>query len=116
MWPASSPASCQLLRRRLSLLILLVPCPPLWPLALYLGLRSSAEETIEGRRPDADHLVTDGPYRFVRHPLSLGAILCSLGSAILRSRCCRRRWLPLALRLISIRLAKSSTKSAPASP
>jgi protein-S-isoprenylcysteine O-methyltransferase Ste14 len=40
----------------------------------------------EGLRPGDNDLVTDGPYRLVRHPLYLGTILCFLGFAILLNR------------------------------
>jgi protein-S-isoprenylcysteine O-methyltransferase Ste14 len=51
-----------------------------WAFA-YLSAQAS-----EGLRPGTSPLVTGGPYRFVRHPMYLGTILCLLGFAFLLNR------------------------------
>jgi protein-S-isoprenylcysteine O-methyltransferase Ste14 len=53
----------------------------------------SADVTIQ----DQHRLVTDGPYRYIRHPRYVGAILLGFGAALVF-----RSWIGVALSLIFI--------------
>ena len=86
-------------------------------LAIYMGItavtfraNSFASPAIEIQSSRGHHLITDGPYRYVRHPIYAASIFLYLGGSLLLGSWCGIAMAPFLVAILGVR-AESEERS-----